>query len=85
MGDEKGTGGCYEDYELWGGAGFNGLRVEDTHQQYWTMAISTASTILYQVYIIYWFADGFGIYARFFNVTCGSATLSLFVAGRNER
>lgn len=30
----------------------------------------TTSSVIYQVYMLYWFADGFGSYSRFFNITC---------------
>ena len=36
----------------------------------------TASSVIYQVYMLYWFADGFGTYSRFFNITCKLSLLS---------
>jgi hypothetical protein len=42
---------------------------------YWVMSMSIASSLVYQAYVLYWFADGLGRYSRFFNVVCTSQHL----------
>ena len=41
-----------------------------TDTQYWVMTISAGSSIVYACFMLWWFAQGFGVYSRFFNIVC---------------